>query len=329
MSMVLNKDQDDDAEVNVPRPGQRLHVARLNAKLDLAKLAAQMHLSEETLLAVEADEYDTLPSRVFVRGYYRNYARLVGLPEEEVLAELDEAWPEEGTDLTIRPVGRHIKPEVRSSHRLVRLFTWLVILGLLSLVVIWWVGYLKPKGALAPEAPSEQLEETVAEPDTLALPMPSDETAEAPAVDLPPQQPVETAPDTEPVSEAAVDDLGSDEEPEVVASPVVAVPQLFQPETEPAAPQDLAESQSESKVVLRFNDDSWVEIQDSTRTFRLFGLIKDGSVRELGGKPPYTVLLGNSTAVEISIDGKPFDQSRYNKGKVARFTLAVDSPASP
>jgi len=326
MSMILNKDHDEDVEVNIPHPGQRLHVARLNAKLELVKVAAQMHLSEETLLAVEADEYDSLPTRVFVRGYYRNYARLVGLPEEEILAELDEAWPEEGADITIRPVGRHIKPEVRSSHSLVRLFTWLVILGLLSLVVIWWVGYLKPRGQSAVTAPTGAAEEAAIEPGTLALPVaPAGEAADAPVLALPAEQSATSVPAkslTEPGDNAQGQDAPPETTavlPQTIASPVIdTAPAIIEP---PAV--------AESKVGLRFKGDSWVDIRDSTRTFRLFGIIKAGSFRELGGKPPYSVLLGNSSAVEITVNGNLFDQRRYNKGNVARFTLDVDSLASP
>lgn len=315
MSKSLNEDHDEDIEVSTPHPGQRLHVARLNAKLELDKVAAQMHLSEEMLLAVEADEYDILPSRVFVRGYFRNYARLVGLPEAEILAELDQAWPEEvGADITIRPVGRHIKPEVHSSHRLVRLFTWLVVLGLLSLVVIWWVGYLKPKGVSSAEPVAEAVDTIASAPAGVSLP------AAPPAPALPTEQPA--APSAAPVAETSLQDAppaNTTTAAVVSAPPVVDTPSVS-PE-QPVAPTP--------KVVLRFKDDSWVDIRDSTRKFRLFGIVKAGSVRELGGQPPYTVLLGNSAAVDITIDGKPFDQRRYNKGNVARFTLAVDNATAP
>jgi cytoskeleton protein RodZ len=41
----------------------------------------------------------------------------------------------------------------------------------------------------------------------------------------------------------------------------------------------------------------------------------------LGGRPPYKLVIGNSRAVTITVDGEPFDLDRYAKGNVARFTL--------
>ena len=44
----------------------------------------------------------------------------------------------------------------------------------------------------------------------------------------------------------------------------------------------------------------------------------------LGGSPPYKLVLGNASAVSITVDGKPFDLTPYIRGKVARLTLNPD-----
>ncbi len=319
MSRDPGQENKDGVDATLPRPGQRLHAARIDANLEVSKVAAQLHLTKATLLAVEADEFDLLPARVFVRGYYRNYARLVGLPEQDVLAELDEAWPGEGEDLSIRPVDRHIKPELRSSHHLVRLFTWLVILGLLSLLVIWWVGYLGPKGEMAPPPADVTPAEPVPGPGELTLPAapaetvsPAPETVPGPSVAT--GTPVDSTEPAPPVPTPAAEQSADAQPPATLVEPAPA------PASAAVAPVP--------KVSLRFRGDSWVDIRDSSRSFRLVGTMKAGQVRELGGEPPYTVLLGNSPAVEISINGKPFDQRRFTRGKVARFTLEVNEPSA-
>lgn len=320
MTSQANKDNSETAEVNPPRPGQRLHAARAAAELDLAKLAAQMHLSEETLRAVEADDYDLLPNRVFVRGYYRNYARLLGLPEAEILSELDSAWPEEGVELTIKPVGSEIKQEVRSSHSLVRLVTWLIVLGSVALFVVWWVGYLQwqeqPSGTEV--APSQ--EAAPAADNLLSLPLPE------PAAVPEPEPPVDGQAVDEPaaVPGEAVVPLPPTDEAGPAPETTLDLPAEEPPVAEPIEPAAEPQSAAAPRILVSFNDDCWTDIRDRSGSFRLYGLMRSGTARELDGEPPYQMLFGNSAAVTLSIDGRPYDHSRHSKANVARFTLGAD-----
>ena len=75
-------------------------------------------------------------------------------------------------------------------------------------------------------------------------------------------------------------------------------------------------------IVLSFDAACWVDVRDSTRKFKLFGEMRKGSRKVLGGEPPYKMVIGNAGAVSITVNGKPFDLTRYAKGNVARFTLS-------
>jgi cytoskeleton protein RodZ len=75
------------------------------------------------------------------------------------------------------------------------------------------------------------------------------------------------------------------------------------------------------QVVITFNAPSWVDVRDSERKFKLFGEVSKGSRKVLGGQPPYKMVIGNAQAVSITVNGEPFDLTRYAKGNVARFTL--------
>ncbi|MCZ0943490.1 MAG: helix-turn-helix domain-containing protein [Gammaproteobacteria bacterium] len=48
-------------------------------------MADQLKLSSAAVTALEANDWDRLPAQVFVRGYIRAYARLMGLEEEQLL----------------------------------------------------------------------------------------------------------------------------------------------------------------------------------------------------------------------------------------------------
>ena len=65
-------------------PGERCRKAREALGWTPAEAAKKMHLSQSYLVALEADDYERLPEATFVKGYLKNYARLLGLPADEI-----------------------------------------------------------------------------------------------------------------------------------------------------------------------------------------------------------------------------------------------------
>ena len=86
MNAVVEEPSKNVTELRAPGPGERLRSARVSAGLELSKVAAQLHLNDAMVHALERDDYRAMPGRVFIRGYLRNYARLVGVPAESVLS---------------------------------------------------------------------------------------------------------------------------------------------------------------------------------------------------------------------------------------------------
>ena len=74
-------------------------------------------------------------------------------------------------------------------------------------------------------------------------------------------------------------------------------------------------------IVLAFSGPSWVNIRDADNKGRIIGHMRAGTTRTLEGPAPYSVVIGDSTMVELRIDGKAIDLKPYSKRKVARFTL--------
>ena len=77
-------------------------------------------------------------------------------------------------------------------------------------------------------------------------------------------------------------------------------------------------------IVMSFEGPCWVDVRDSERSYKLFGEMKKGDRHVLSGTPPYSVILGNVAAVEITVGGAEFDLSAISRGNVARFTLNPD-----
>ena len=70
------------------RPGRALAEARTRRNQTIAEVAQQLKLSTTQVEALEAEDYAHLPGPVFVRGFVRNYARLMDLDGEALVAGL-------------------------------------------------------------------------------------------------------------------------------------------------------------------------------------------------------------------------------------------------
>jgi cytoskeleton protein RodZ len=66
-------------------PGARLGRARVAQNLTIAEVARRLKLSVWQIEALESGRHDQLPGPVFVRGFIRNYARLLKLDAQDLL----------------------------------------------------------------------------------------------------------------------------------------------------------------------------------------------------------------------------------------------------
>lgn len=85
--------------------GARLRVAREQRDLSPENVAKQLRLDVTVVNALENDDREHLPAPIFVQGYLRSYARLLGLPENE-LANDYARESGELPPLTVQRVGQ-------------------------------------------------------------------------------------------------------------------------------------------------------------------------------------------------------------------------------
>jgi len=350
MSAVMSDQSSNNvAELFSPGPGERLRAARLSMGYDLAKIASELHLTILVVEALEADDYHNVGARVFARGYLRNYARIVGMPVESILRQFDEKWPDDGALHSMVKESPTLPADGGPSRGWAGAMTWLMVIGLIALFLMWWRGYLDeivPQQIRASNV-VDGLKFSVgtASEDMGALEPPPDNAVvpQEGGLRLPAPSP---ASDQQPSARGATDSLAlppasagvGESEPLSTKPPgstqetaSALVPQA------PAAPAQLPDATSadsagrdgegapvvdgSKQVVITFNAPSWVDVRDSERKFKLFGEVSKGSRKVLGGQPPYKMVIGNAQAVSITVNGEPFDLAPYAKGNVARFTL--------
>lgn len=338
MNAAVNEGQAQVAE----GPGQRLKALRESQDLDLSRVATLLHLSDQELEALEADAYGELPGPVFIQGYLRNYARFLGVPTEPILNAYHKLNPEKGRlpDLKIAQVSH----EVGGSRIIMRVVTWLIVLGLLVLVAVWWRGYLPwpiQFPLMGKSSPVEDTSQQAGDDDEVQTFSTTDKLIEigdgGPATLLLPQS-LDGNAVTEKADEEAVAETISTKRESVVDDALVtspeppAVPATDGLESETVTPspgppvspleQPLPPAGGDTgRVVVQFDGASWVKISDASGRFNLMGEVKGGTRQVLEGSPPFSLVLGKAAVARVFIDGREFDITPYTRGNVARLTL--------
>jgi cytoskeleton protein RodZ len=103
----------------------------------------------------------------------------------------------------------------------------------------------------------------------------------------------------------------------VERSPVAKVADTLKPEAaaQPTLPPD------SHLLVLRMEEEAWLEVRDGAGRSLVASLNPAGTERALQGQPPFELVVGNAAHVKLTYGGKPVDLKPHIRGEVARFTL--------
>lgn len=287
----------------IPSVGPELKAAREAQGLSLEQAAVRLRLMNRQVSAMEENNFAALGQPVFARGFVRNYARMLGLDAEAMVARLGEAGleaPQKIENLPLEPLHT--------------LWTSPWVLGgvaiLIALIAIPVGLYLWLNSDETP--PAGKQAKAVAAParNASAAPFPK---AVAPATQPPAAQPA--VPAGQPPVPA--DAMTIKPIPPAATSPLPAAapPQATDNLPEGGAPAIL------SSIKLDFDGDAWVEIDEHGGHPLMHRMGKAGSSVTLTGTPPFNLVIGNAAHVRMAYNGRPFDLSPYIDVKVARFNL--------
>jgi cytoskeleton protein RodZ len=326
-------------------PGRQLRLARENARISLDQVAAELHLSTATLTALEEDHYEGLPSPVFINGYLRSYARLLRLDPELLLDSYRRQQPVSTANQTLPT--RSARDERSSSSLGITLMSAVVVAALMAGVWFWWNS--QQEGEPFDDTASDENENTIQQMTESAphpvLPRPVQALSDSPSAPrIAPSASMESgdaALNSESDDQVEEEDVPAPTSPGDENSPplpagvqpgsglIAALSRDANANTETQAPSDdISESSApptnadpHTPVVMTFSGPCWVDVRDATGEFKLFGEMNDGDREVLGGQAPYSIILGNAAAVELTIGGEPFDVKAIARGNVARFDL--------
>jgi len=156
-ALTIQENEAVISELPKPKgPGARLKAARLSKKMELDIVAAQLHLSHDMIVALEADDYDFFPARVFVAGYLKNYARHVGLPVEAIIQAFNNYLPADELQTELPRINKDSREVFESSaysNPSGNAFSWLmptILIIAIGSFFYWQKDILDKPGAFLP-----------------------------------------------------------------------------------------------------------------------------------------------------------------------------------
>lgn len=270
--------------------GVRLRAAREALAMDAAAIADALKLSARQVEALEAGDWEKLPGRTFIRGFVRNYARVVKLDAEPLLADLDV--PVVGAPRLEPPCNvSAVMPETGRAQT--RDYA-AVLVGVVVLAIAIVAYFVVPRDLW------------LATPPAAVVAAPPAETSGATTV--------AAVGKAEPLFPPGTVLTGDSSAPAAMPAEPGAAPA-------PGVAAEGVAAAADAGLYLSFAQPSWVEIRDRSGQLVLSQLNPANSERVVEGEAPFSLIVGNAAHVTVRYKGRPVELQPRSKDDVARVTV--------
>ncbi len=335
--------------------GARLRAAREQMGLTQQNVAERLCLKLSTVRDIEEDNAPADLASTFLRGYIRSYARLVHVPEEDLLPMMAKQAPVRAAK--VEPMQSFSLGKRRKKRDgWLMIFTWLVVFVVIGLTGAWW--WQNHKAAQA-DLVSLADQGNASGDNSQSIPL-TDSNASSSAAQAQQQAaPSDSASvslnnaaggnnnagasvtngsagnttgDSAAAATAgnAAPAAGNSDANSVVSPSQAPVDGATATAANVATPlptgsASVSEPAADANtIVLNFNADCWLEVADASGKKLFSGMQRSGGKLSLSGTAPYRLKIGAPAAVQIHYQGQPVDLSRFIRtNQVARLTLGA------
>ena len=310
-------------DIEVIGPGHMLAEGRKALNLSQADVAEKLNFRLTLVKEIEQEIFDKSLPDTFNRGYLRNYAKLVKVNEQDVLASYETLNIAEQQCAEMQSFSQQTKKQ--AEHSRLMWITYVILALVVGSSLVWYFQYsdstetvIEPVSVEAPELVSETNQPQASALDSAtsdnSSPVIAAENAEenvlSESVEL--KQTVNVIPENNevvPNTETTIPDSNALEENTSVL-------------TEQTSAQLTTET-NVTQVSFLFSGDCWVNIYDATGERIAWGVKKTDYEMNISGVPPFKVTLGKPELVKINYQGENVDMSQFARGNIAKFTLPL------
>jgi cytoskeleton protein RodZ len=127
---------DDNIIENAGSPGEQLSSIRQQKGYTIEYVANKLHLRARIIELIENNQFHSLPEPVFIKGYLRAYAKLLGISPDPYLAIFNNQYAVEKQSERA-PLWQSKRESYKAEH-IIRWFTIIFALGVIVAVGVWW-----------------------------------------------------------------------------------------------------------------------------------------------------------------------------------------------
>ncbi|RTR38464.1 DUF4115 domain-containing protein [Shewanella canadensis] len=277
--------------------GSILKAAREKQGASVADIAGQLHLRPCIVEDIEADNFGEIASATYVKGYVKNYARIVQADKKAIQACLDRQLPKSSAP-EMQSFSRKTTRQARDGRLM--FVTYLIAFILLALLVLWWV---QKSDTLSDIDLSKPTVEEMADSQLTQVEVASTLVEEGdPLTSL--QADTPTATSTKTLSSREIEQADAVEMESIQPSVEKVVARL-------------------SSLSFDLNGDCWINVKDAKGDTLINDLKTAGSQLNVSGVEPFKITLGAPQAVSIKLNGEKVSLSDFPNGRVARLTLPM------
>lgn len=306
-------------------PGEILRKRREELGLSQKDISERLRLKVSVIESIESNHFDSHQVATFIRGYFRSYAKAVGISETQILSALEQSGRGQHKEQPMHSFSQKTKKQQHDNH-IMRL-TWGILVVILGISSIWWW--------------QNHQQDTLA-PSSYSPPTSDEKNAEKqgdgfnridPEKNVSSHSELSGAPSSETMNIDTDESMSDSSAQPSAESTMVQANETSSLNTanDTASEEKLSENEeikalsssetANNVLSMSFKDDCWIQVKDSSGNVLSIGLKKSGQSLTLEGQTPYSIILGAPEGVSITLANEPVDLSRFTAGKVARLTL--------
>ena len=280
MIEAVEKNKDD---INC---GDRLANTRKEKELSVNQVAREIKIEPRVIEMIENNDFESIGAPVFVKGYLRQYSKLVGLDPELIIEKYNAINSiEDSPPIVNDSVDQISKYVLTPKIIIIAIFVILISLGVLATVF----------GIFGNNEPVVIKMETETESPEPLLP---------------------------PVSELLIDssEIQMDETLEMETETESLEPLL------PSIADEFFIEENMMNLNIIYSGLCWTEVFDANGERLFFGLGDQDREVNIKGLPPFDVMLGAAdNLLEIKLEGREYNVvDSVRRGEVLRFTVVDD-----
>ncbi|MGA8881907.1 MAG: RodZ domain-containing protein [Azonexus sp.] len=282
----------------VPGVGARLRLAREMRSLSVSDVALTLKLGPRQVEALENGDWQGLPGQTFVRGFVRNYARMLQIDPTPLMEQLDSLLDKPADSLNVSETRRTAMPSSQPRRDRTVVFAGLVLLVLAGVAYV-----LLPNDLSALRESAQKLIDSLSRKEATSAPA-SGSVPTAPVVASEPVFPPGS-------TQQQVMNPQAQASAEMAPAPLAAAPIA---DTATAPPGN-------AQLRFVFSGESWVEVRDRDNKVIFSQRGAAGSEQGISGQGPLSLVIGFAPGVRLFWRGQAIDLAPHTKGEVARLVL--------